>query len=234
MTEKWSTHHEKLANFSATIQGIPPPIYLCVGYALHSSRGPHSLHSLVEWRPLGLSRAGVVQRFLAAVCPKWQGFDFFNHSPAQPTGSLPPSCSWRSLSCFPAKRLARLVFPTPGSPSRTTRYRTSQELSESLDSEDQPLGAGEGCRVGALRETDWPSRGCWDCVEGAVPRRPGWWPRADRGSGVLARRRTGVFASCWVFRVILGKGSFLPSFLPSFCKKWEWVVSQVRCSEPLL
>lgn len=55
-----------------------------------------------------------------------------------------------------------------------------------------------------MREADWPSRGCWDFVEGAVHRRPGWWPRGDRGSGVLARRRRGVFASCWVFSVILG------------------------------
>ena len=32
-----SLSHEKLANLSAAIQGIPPPIDLCVGYALHSS-----------------------------------------------------------------------------------------------------------------------------------------------------------------------------------------------------
>lgn len=64
-------------------------------------------------------------------------------------------------------------------------------------------------------------------VEGTV-RRLGWWPRGDKGSGVLARRRKEVFASCWVFSVILvGDTWLLPSFLLSVSKKGEWAVSQV-------
>lgn len=56
-------------------------------------------------------------------------------------------------------------------------------------------------------------------------RRPGWWPLADRGSGVLALRRRVVFASCWVLRVILSEeiSSFPGSFLPS--KRRGWAVS---------
>lgn len=86
--------------------------------------------------------------------------------------------------------------------------------------------------MGGLREADWPSRGCWDCVEveGTV-RRPGWWPREDRGSGVLARRRREVFASCWVFSVILGWGG-LGSFLPSFCEQQGGMGSEPGALSP--
>jgi hypothetical protein len=49
-----------------------------------------------------------------------------------------------------------------------------------------------------------------------VHRWPGWWPLDDRGSGVLALRRRGVFASCWVFSVILGWKGLWSLLAPSF------------------
>lgn len=74
---------------------------------------------------------------------------------ADPQTKHPPPCwSSRSLSWTPAKRLTRLVFPTPGSPSSTTRYRGFLRLGE-------PEEPGEQLPRGALlgSEAVWPSWG---------------------------------------------------------------------------
>lgn len=75
---------------------------------------------------------------------------------ADPPSRHPPPCwSSGSLSWTPAKRLTRLVFPTPGSPSSTTRYRGSLSRGE-------PAEPGQQLPRGALppgSEAVWPSWG---------------------------------------------------------------------------
>lgn len=78
--------------------------------------------------------------------------------PNQPAARHPPPCcSSRSRSWTPAKRLARLVLPTPGSPRSTTRYRGSQEPEEPEDSEDQLARDAAARPPGS--DADWPSCG---------------------------------------------------------------------------
>lgn len=67
----------------------------------------------------------------------------------------PPCWSSRSLSWTPAKRLTRLVFPTPGSPSSTTRYRGFLRLGEPEESREQLLRGALAPGSEAL----WPSWG---------------------------------------------------------------------------
>lgn len=93
---------------------------------------------------------------------------------------------------MPAKALARLVLPTPGSPSSTTRC--SQQLEEAEDSEDQlPRGAAA---LAAGSDEDCPSWGWPSSARGAAP--------GTRGRGVLALLRSGLLLPGCVLRVIWG------------------------------
>lgn len=119
--------------------------------------------------------------------------------PRQAVGHPPPCCSSRSRSWTPAKALARLVLPTPGSPSSTTRYWGSQQPDdEPEDSEDQlPRGAAA---LPPGSEDEWPSWGCPGSVCAVAAGAPG------RGRGVLALLRSGLLLPRCVFRVIGGTG----------------------------
>lgn len=168
-----------------------PPAFLC-RLCPAQPRGLIHFKARVNDAPR-VEQAGAIQRFCTYVPDDRDLTPSPQPSPAHRVP--PPSCSGGCPSLLPAARTGQSW--SPHQDLQGPRYRGApQELSESLDSEDQPLGAGEGCRVGALRETDWPSRGCWDCVEGAVPRRPGLVAPGGQGQWSAGSATQGGLCFC--------------------------------------